>query len=261
MSKVEPHLFSAILTVASKDDAKTHQICYDHMQSLVSMIVAGADADVEAVEALLLLSQWISHRPHSETTVGRGEEGRVAWMYVGTALRLGWYLGIDQAAFRGKGDQTEGLASYNRKRVLWSACYMADRNISVRLGKGFWAVGPGPLQFSDFPSLLPSSPNEDNLAIIFQAQLSLAQIFSNVHDILYCSKGYGWMEMLEGRYAKYLDDFRTSILNWDEKWGNIECKSNLLLCSFANLLSDAHHRLSTTERKLTAIIRLPSPLC
>jgi hypothetical protein len=192
------------------------------MQSLVSMIVAGADADVEAVEALLLLSQWISHRPQMEkNSVGRGEEGRVAWMYVGTALRLGWYLGIDQTAF--KGEPTEGLALYNRKRVLWSACYVADRNISVRLGKGFWAIGPGPLQFSDFPSLRSNVPGEDNLEVIFQAHLSLAQIFSNVHDILYCSKGYGWMEMLEGRYAKYLDDFRTSIRNWDEKWGKIEC--------------------------------------
>jgi len=76
LSKDEPHLFSAILTVASKDNERVHQVCYDHMQHLVSMILAGADANVEAVQALLLLSQWVSHRPQAEVAVGRGEEDR-----------------------------------------------------------------------------------------------------------------------------------------------------------------------------------------
>ena len=76
LSKAEPHLFSAILTVASKDNERVHQVCYDHMQHLISMILAGADADVEAVQALLLLSQWVSHRPQAEVAVGRGEEDR-----------------------------------------------------------------------------------------------------------------------------------------------------------------------------------------
>lgn len=40
------------------------------------MILSGADADVEAVQALLLLSQWVSHRPQAEVAVGRGEEDR-----------------------------------------------------------------------------------------------------------------------------------------------------------------------------------------
>lgn len=76
LSRTEPHLFSAILTVASKDNERVHQVCYDHMQHLVSLILAGADADVEAVQALLLLSQWVSHRPQAEVAVGRGEEDR-----------------------------------------------------------------------------------------------------------------------------------------------------------------------------------------
>lgn len=76
LSKQEPHLFSAILTIASKNNEAAHQICYDHTQQLVSLILAGADADVEAVQALLLLSQWVSHRPQAEIAVGRGEEDR-----------------------------------------------------------------------------------------------------------------------------------------------------------------------------------------
>lgn len=228
MSKAQPHLFSAIMTVASKDDLLLHQICYTHMQGLVSDIVSGADADIEAVEALLILSQWMCQRPQPRgaSQVGRGEEDRVAWMYIGTALRLGWYLGIDRASFN---DATDQSAKFSHKRLVWTACYMADRNVSVRLGKGFWARGPGPLpdkSMEEFPTLEPS-PHEhgqDHLGRIFKAQLGLTQLFSNVHDILYSSRGNGWKEMLEGRYAKYLDDFRMSIRNWQSQWGKLECR-------------------------------------
>lgn len=73
LSRVEPHLFSAILTVASQENERVHRACHDHMQQLVSSIVSGADAGVEAVEALLLLSHWVSHKPQAHITVGRGE--------------------------------------------------------------------------------------------------------------------------------------------------------------------------------------------
>lgn len=184
------------------------------------MIIAGGDANVEAVEALLLLSQWVSHRPQASIAVGRGEEDRVAWMYIGTALRLGYFLALDRTSF--KRDTYEDPAKFNRKRLVWYACYMCDRQVSVRVGRGFWARGPGPLsgvKSSDFPTLQRGVLETDDLAQIFQANLELTQIFSNVHDILYSSKGHGWKEMLEGRYAKYLDDFRSSIRSWHDTWG------------------------------------------
>jgi hypothetical protein len=229
LSRHEPHLFSAILTIASKDNERIHQVCYDHMQQLISMILAGADADVEAVEALLLLSQWVSHRPQASVAIGRGEEDRVAWMFIGTALRLAYFLGIDRTSF--KSDSQEDPARFNRKKLVWATCYICDRQVSVRVGKGFWARGPGPLsglRADDFPTLKRRGQNEDDWAAIFQANLELTQIFSNVHDILYSSKGHGWKEMLEGRYAKYLDDYRTSIRSWNDVWGTLVCKSCFL---------------------------------
>lgn len=191
------------------------------MQSLISNIHAGADADVEAVEALLLLSQWVSHRPSVASVVGRGEEDRVAWMYIGTALRLAYFLEIDRTAFNSE-SPAEDPIKFHRKRLVWATCYICDRQVSVRVGKGFWARGPGPLsglKAEDFPSM----KNDMNMASVFQAHLEMTQIFSNVHDILYSSKGHAWKEMLEGRYAKYLDDFRYSIRTWDEKWSSIDC--------------------------------------
>lgn len=227
------------------------------MQQLVSDILAGADANVEAVEALLLLSQWVSHRPQASVAVGRGEEDRVAWMYIGTALRLGYFLGIDRAAF--KSDSHEDPAKFNRKRLVWSACYICDRQVSVRLGKGFWARGPGPLsglKASDFPTLQRMNPNDDDWALIFQANLELTQIFSNVHDILYSSKGHGWKEMLEGRYAKYLDDFRTSIRSWNDVWGTLICSSRikaslLLTYDYLRLYVNAFAYQATISRAVT----------
>lgn len=228
LSRKEPHLFSAILAIGSKDDARVHRICFDHVQQLISNIIAGSDADVEAVEALLIMSQWVSHRPQAQVTVGRGEEDRQAWMYIGTAVRLGYFLGIDRTAF--KTDQAEHTQRFIRSKLAWVACYVCDRAVAVRLGKGFWARGPGPLsglKAKNFPSLQPRAENEDNYAALFQANLELIQIFSNVHDILYSSKGHGWKEMLEGRYAKYLDDFRASIRGWHDSWGSLVCSPHL----------------------------------
>ena len=120
-ARQQPHLFTAILTIASRDEeskAHVHATCHDHMQSLISATLAGSEAGIEAVEALLLLAEWVSHRPQGHNPVGRGEEDRVAWMYIGTALRLGYFLDLDRAAFsRGPpGDLTVELI---RRRLVW----------------------------------------------------------------------------------------------------------------------------------------------
>ena len=227
------------------------------MQDLNSMLLAGSDAGIEAVEAMLLLSQWVSHRPHASGEAGRGEEDRVAWMYTGTAVRLGYFLGIDSASF--KRDSREDPNAFKRKRLVWMACYMCDRQVSVRLGKGFWSRGPGPLSgttSSDFPSLKPISPGQDDWAMIFQANLELIQIFGNVHDILYSSKGPGFKEMLEGRYAKYLDDFRGTVRNWSDRWGTLTCsaplKASLMLTyDYLRLYVNAFAYQATISRVLT----------
>jgi len=193
----------------------------------VLSLVTGADAGVEAVEALLLLAEWVSHWPPPQTAVGRGEEDKVAWMYVGTALRLGYFLDLDRTIFNLESSKEES-PSLARRRLAWAgrlesssllkvhsdnylACYICDRNVSVRLGKGFWSRGPGPmiwLRSKDFPSLQPASRKDDDYATIFQANLELTQLFSNAHDILYSRKGRGWKLMLEGDYVKYIARIR-----------------------------------------------------
>lgn len=88
------------------------------MSQLVSEIIAGKKCDVEAVEALLLLAEWEPQDSFSEgKEVGCGEEDRAAWMHVGLALRIGYFLGLDRTAL--KHDDEVKAAHFNRRRVTW----------------------------------------------------------------------------------------------------------------------------------------------
>ena len=233
----EKHLLTAVLTIASKDlvdQPEIHEYCSKYMHELISGIAAGAECDVEAVEALLLLAEWEPQglRPRIER-VGRGEEDRAAWMHVGLALRSGYFIGMDRTSFRGDpfGDQ-EGEA---RRRLAWASCYVSDRLISVRIGRAFWSRGPGPmtgLVSQDFPSLQPAKEGEEDYAKIFQAMLDLTQLYGNVHEVLYSGMRTSNQMMLMGDYVKYVDDFRLAILRWKSLWGSLDCEFVLFFFSF-----------------------------
>jgi hypothetical protein len=225
----EKHLLTAVITIASKDlidIPHIHEYCSKYMHELISGIAAGADCDVEAVEALLLLAEWEPPglRPRVER-VGRGEEDRAAWMHVGLALRSGYFLGLDRTSFRGDpaGDP-EGDA---RKRLAWTSCYVSDRLISVRIGRAFWSRGPGPMTgfvSQDFPSLQPIKEGDEDYAKIIQATLDLTQLYGNVHDVLYSGMRTSSQMMLMGDYVKYADDFRVAISRWNRVWGTLACE-------------------------------------
>ena len=233
----EPHLLAAILTVASKDEKdwwQVHDDCSTHMQSLVASLVYSGSGSVEAVEAMLILAEWVPRRPHTTPAIGRGEEDCAAWMYVGTAIRLGYLLGIDRTGFRAESESQS--ADLNRKRLAWSSCYMSDRQVSVRIGKAFWSRGPGPmtaLRAQDFPSLQPRLHRHDDFAAIYQANLELTQLFSNAHDVLYATKSRSNQLNYGGEYVKYIDDFRVALRHWNESWGTFTCspplKASLIL--------------------------------
>ncbi|KAJ9271226.1 transcriptional regulator family: Fungal Specific TF [Paecilomyces variotii] len=228
----EKHLLTAVLTIATKDLVERpdiHEHCSQYMHELISGIAAGADCGVEAVEALLLLAEWEPHglRP-GKTPVGRGEEDRAAWMHVGLALRTGYFLGLDRTSFRG--DCAGDPQTDERKRLAWANCYISDRLISVRIGRAFWSRGPGPmtgLVSQDFPSLQPMSDGDEDYANIFQASLDLTQLYGNVHDVLYSGMRTSNQMMLMGDYVKYADDFRSGILRWNQKWGNLACSHHI----------------------------------
>lgn len=228
----DKHLLTAVLTIASKDlvdQPNVHICCSRYMHDLISGIAAGHDCEVEAVEALLLLSEWEPQGLRNRIeAVGRGEEDRSAWMHVGIALRTGYFLGLDRTAFRQESEEEAKIDG--RKRLAWANCYVSDRLISVRIGKAFWSRGPGPmtgLSSRDFPSLQPLSPGDEDHAKIMQATLDLTQLYSNVHDVLYSGMRTSGQMMLMGDYVKYVDDFRTAIARWNTTWGKLECSPHI----------------------------------
>ena len=84
---------------------------------------------------------------------------------------------------------------------------MSDREVSIRLGKGFWSRGPGPstiLNATDFPTLRTQQAGSGNLALLFQARLELIQLFSNAHDILYSSTSHREQLYTGGEYVRYI---------------------------------------------------------
>lgn len=228
----EKHLLTAVLTIASKDlvdRPEIHEYCSKYMHELISGIAAGADCDVEAVEALLLLAEWEPQGLRSRIElVGRGEEDRAAWMHVGLALRSGYFLGLDRTSFRG--DPSGDSETEARKRLAWTSCYISDRLISVRIGRAFWSRGPGPmtgLVSQDFPSLQPLKPGDEDYAQIIQATLDLTQLYGNVHDVLYSGMRTSNQMMLMGDYVKYIDDFRLALLRWKSNWGSLACSPSM----------------------------------
>lgn len=260
----EPHLLTAIMVIASRDlteEPNTFLVCSEHMRSLVSALAAGGPGNVEAVEALLLLAEWTPYTSRSEAGhVGRGEEDREAWMHVGTALRIGYFLGLDRYSFAVRGDEVKD-PQWQRKRLVWTACYISDRQISIRLGRAFWSRGPGPLttlRKDDFPMLAPSKPGDEDFASIFQATLELTLLFSNVHDVLYSNPGNSMRSHLSGGYIKYIDDFRSAIYGWKSVWGSLTCSPNLkatLLMSYdyLRLYTNAFAFHATVKRALPQI--------
>lgn len=253
----EKCLLTAVLTIASKDlidRPEIHEYCSKYMHELISGIAAGAECDVEAVEALLLLAEWEPQglRPRIER-VGRGEEDRAAWMHVGLALRSGYFIGLDRTSFRGDpyGDQE----SESRRRLAWASCYVSDRLISVRIGRAFWSRGPGPmtgLVSQDFPSLQPAKEGDEDYSKIFQAMLDLTQLYGNVHEVLYSGMRTSNQMMLMGDYVKYVDDFRLAILRWKSLWGPLDCKT--YISRFYLKFELTMKRLASNESYPTAII-------
>ena len=257
----EPHLLTAILVIASRDLTEEPNMfiaCSEYMRSLVSALAAGGPGNVEAVEALLLLAEWTPYTSRSEAgSVGRGEEDREAWMHIGTALRVGYFLGLDKYSFAVRGDDVKD-PQWQRKRLVWTACYISDRSISIRLGRAFWSRGPGPLttlRKEDFPMLAPMKPGDEDFASIFQATLELTLLFSNVHDVLYSNPGNSMRSHLSGGYIKYIDDFRSAIYGWKSVWGSLTCspylKATILMSyDYLRLYTNAFAFHATVKRAL-----------
>ncbi|KAI8403037.1 hypothetical protein FOFC_16468 [Fusarium oxysporum] len=225
----EPYLITAILTVATKDDpswSRAHNACARHMETQISKLIYTGSTTVGAVEALLILAEWAPQPLEENLMIGCGKEDQGSWMLVGVAIRLAYLQNLEQTGLVQRVEVTDGK----------TACYMSDRQVSIRLGKGFWSRGPGPsvnLRAADFPYLQTQKLGNDNLALLFQAHLEITQLFSNAHDILYSSTSHREQLYIGGEYVRYIDDFSSVLRRWKLSWGGLSfiprVKASLML--------------------------------
>lgn len=255
----EPFLLAVILTIASKDEAvhrDIHRQCWKYLkQHLLDILMAAPSTlNVGSVEGLLLLAEWVPYL-QIETSCYPGlfpgnvsaVEDNMAWSLIGQAVRHSYLLRLDKASFR-ETAREEPQELENRKRLAWICTlgkyhrvyaqtltylvvvYIADRQVSVRMGQSFWSRGPSlstRFTANDFPSLGLRADAEHSYGLVLQATIELTQLLHNVHDILYSSKERRMQMVRRGDYNRYLDDFRSSLSAWQERWDDLKTSPKL----------------------------------
>ncbi|PKS05484.1 hypothetical protein jhhlp_008862 [Lomentospora prolificans] len=256
--QMEPYIMAAVFTVASHNHpnlSEVHAACSAYMERLVSGLIYTGSSSVGAVEALLILAEWAPQRLENKSSIGRGEEDHGAWMQVGCAIRLGYLQNLEQTGLL-LGKAASSDPDTQRKRLAWAACYMSDRQVSIRVGKGFWSRGPGPttvISPTNLPTLEGMQGGYDNLSLLFQANMELTQLYSNAHDILYSSTSHREHLYLGGEYVRYIDDFAATLRKWQLMWGALSCtphvKATLMLSyDFLRLYINAFAFQATISR-------------
>lgn len=129
-------LLTVILTIASRDSQShtlTHRYCWDHTQRLLlEVLLAQQWAQTpRTVQGLLLLAEWLPHQSRqimSGLPPNLASEDQTAWSLIGLAVRQGYLLRLDHAAFRKPGvsgsrevgGNGEDEKEEEEKRLIWT---------------------------------------------------------------------------------------------------------------------------------------------
>lgn len=226
MASREPHFMAAILVVSAGVLAEhsLHHVLWQRVERLFAQVaIKGTVESLELLEGLLLLSEYPPAVGHSK---GLRCEDRMCWMTVGTAVRLGYLLGLEQLFMQADDTDEDSMVSDRaRGKVVWSHCFLLDRQISIRVGKPFWHRSPGmTIQHlhsdpaDDFPQLRKIEGLQDDYAAYLQCLMQLTQVLSNAHDLLYSSKSHSFAIARAEQYYKTVDDFATALSRFRDKW-------------------------------------------
>ncbi|KAH6652535.1 hypothetical protein BKA67DRAFT_637033 [Truncatella angustata] len=232
-------LLSVVLTIASRDDMQfieEHRNCWDYTQSLLlKVVLASPDTQTpRTVEALLLLAEWLPHIQTSHSGFSRNSdlaaEDATAWSLVGLAVRHAYLQRLDLAAF--KTNQTSKTKQQTEHhQLIWAHVYIADRQISVRLGQSFWSRGPSlssKFVAGDFPSLVIREKGSiQDYASALEANIELTQLLHNAHDILFSSQSRKLALVFAGDYNRYIEDFQKASYAWLSKWDAFSMPSKI----------------------------------
>lgn len=293
IKKSDHFLLGVILTIASRDSPQhlgMHSHCWEHTRQLLLDITLAVPWTQKSrvVEGLLLLSEWLPHSMLEQSTSEDFDhvfgEDRTAWSLIGLAVRYGYLMRIDTAAFRNV-DQQEPREQQEYKRLIWTCMfdgfdshqghlltgriviYIADRQISARLGQSFWSRGPSlSTRFTakDFPTLTTLPGCGENYTSVLEATIELTQILHNAHAILYSSQERTRIMVRDGDYSRYLDDFQRAAQSWHTTWRDIQVSTKLklplfLLFEYVCLYVNAFSFQAILARRQAERRRSPNP--
>ncbi|KAK9327652.1 hypothetical protein V1520DRAFT_374045 [Lipomyces starkeyi] len=226
----EPFLLTTMVIIVSRyENHVVHDQCWKHMQLLIRELLLGIEPTVGAIESLLLLSENVPRFANVNMSKLSHYEERMAWNLIGMAIRLSYYLGLDQKTLINRTEEMD--AETHRERLVWTYCYMHDRQASIRLGKAFWSRGPGlcfqnpdvsaSIMFDsslNFPTLAIANGNHEDYSSHVQAHVELTQILTNIHDTLYPSRDRTVALVLVGEYYRILDEYTRSFTSFKLTW-------------------------------------------
>ena len=242
----EPFLLMVMVLIVSRyEKSAVHVSCWKVVRDHISQITYGGLPTVGVVEGLLLLSEYLPSLRNVADSNFHQVEASMSWNLIGLAIRLSYFLGLDQRALLDPGAISDERTS--RERLVWTYCYIFDRHISIRLGKPFWSRGG--LAFrnrpaanttnvsgeahNNFPTLAPNGSRrfasrdgpdttrpvaEGEVTVgdestLVQAYVELTQILTNIHSTLYPSRDRTLALSHVGDYTRMLDEF-TRTLTW-----------------------------------------------
>ncbi|KIW95037.1 uncharacterized protein Z519_03618 [Cladophialophora bantiana CBS 173.52] len=225
MAGREPHFVAAILVVTTGllGEYTLHRHLWQRVERLFAQVaIKGTNESLEMIEGLLLLSEYPPNMGHS---TGLGFEDRMCWMTVGTAVRLGYLLGLEQLVMQPDDIEEKFVDDRGRGKIVWAYCYCLDRQISIRVGKPFWHRSPGMtiqhLHFDpadDFPQMREIEGLQDDYAAYLQCLMHITQVLSNAHDLLYPSKSHSLAIAKAEHYYKHIDEFTEALSAFRNRW-------------------------------------------
>ncbi|EXJ71694.1 uncharacterized protein A1O5_05502 [Cladophialophora psammophila CBS 110553] len=224
MAGREPHFMAAILVVTTGllGEYTLHRHLWQRVERLFAQVaIKGTDESLEMIEGLLLLSEYPPNMGHS---TGLGFEDRMCWMTVGTAVRLGYLLGLEQLVMQPDDIEEKFVDDRGRGKIVWAfqiATVSIDKYLfalanhsGTELTGERHSTGPGMtiqhLHFDpadDFPQMREIEGLQDDYAAYLQCLMHITQVLSNAHDLLYPSKSHSLAIAKAEHYYKHIDEF------------------------------------------------------
>ncbi|KAJ9610625.1 hypothetical protein H2200_005402 [Cladophialophora chaetospira] len=199
MAGREPHFMAAILVVTTGllGEHTLHHHLWQRVERLFAEVaIKGTNGSLEMIEGLLLLSEYPPNMGHS---TGLGFEDRMCWMTVGTAVRLGYLLGLEQLVMQPDDMEDKFVDDPGRGKIVWSCPGMTIQHLHF---------DPA----DDFPQMREIEGLQDDHAAYLQCLMHITQVLSNAHDLLYPSKSHSLAIAKAEHYYKHIDEFTEGLM-------------------------------------------------